>query len=112
MAKKVLNLNVEESGAVVGWNKKGLAGYLVQRGTLWMGVASTKSDASTHVFKRADSAIRWLKDTAAAESFETLSDADDLAPLVEVQNRTTRDPLSTRRMPLITGRTNEEGIID
>jgi len=98
------NLNVEESGAVVGWNRQGLAGYVVHHGDLWTCVASTHPEPATHVFRHADTALRWLKDTAEADYFESLSDPNDLSRLVEARKEEHNQGLDADRMPQITAK--------
>jgi hypothetical protein len=88
-----------------------LAGYVVHHGDLWTCVASTQPEPATHVFRHADTALRWLKDTAAADYFESLSDPHDLSRLI--QSREDDDQgLDGDRMPQITAKLSTAALCD
>jgi len=107
-----LNLNVEASEAVVGWNQHGLAGYVVHHGQFWTCVASTRPELATHVFRRVDTALRWLQDTANADFFESLVDPHDLSGLIDSQATAEDRGLDADRMPLITAKLSAAGLCD
>jgi hypothetical protein len=84
---QVVNIDMEQSEAVIGWNQRGLAGYAVHKGNVWACVACAPPGPVTHVFRRGDAALRWLHDAGAASSFESLADSSDLNHLIGPDTR-------------------------
>lgn len=75
-----INIDLEGSEVVVGWNDRGLAGYAVHKGDVWSCV--TTNGPKLHICRHGDSVLRWLHDAGEADFFESLSDRKDLRKLI------------------------------
>ncbi len=75
-----INIDLEQSEAVVGWNEHGLAGYAVHKGDIWSCV--TTDGPLLHICRHGDSVLRWLHEAGNADFFESLSDRKDLRKLI------------------------------
>lgn len=82
---RLINLNLDQSEAVVGWNSRGLVGYALHKGDTWSCVTSTQPGPLLHVCRHGDAALRWLHENGQAEFFESLDDPRDLNGLIDSQ---------------------------
>ena len=85
------NLNAQDSAAIVGWSSHGLAGYAVHAGDRWSCYGRDSVGEARRIFRRAGAAMRWLRQTARAQRFESLADPDELSDVLAAA--VTRDDL-------------------
>lgn len=72
------NLNAQDSAAILGWSRDGLAGYAIHAGDCWSCYGRDSLGEARRIYRRAGAAMRWLRQTARAQRFESLADPDEL----------------------------------